>query len=57
MKEIIRQYTEGMKTADLHVHTNVSPDTKGGGLEPEELVDFASEIGVNLVADLMPYCY
>lgn len=50
MKEIIGQYTEGMKSADLHMHTNLSRDTRGGGLEPEEVVNFASEIGINLVA-------
>ncbi len=50
MKEIFGKYSEAMKLADLHVHTNVSPDSRGGGLDPEELVDFASEIDLNLAA-------
>lgn len=50
MKEVFGKYTEGMKLADLHMHTNVSLDSKGNGLEPEELVDLASVSGLDFVA-------
>ena len=50
MKEVFGKYEEGMKLADLHVHTNLSPDSRGGGLDPEELVDLISETDLNVVA-------
>lgn len=50
MKEIFGRYSEGMKIGDLHVHTNVSVDTRNGGLDPEEVVELASETGLSIVA-------
>lgn len=49
MKEILGTHEEGMKQADLHVHTNISFDARKG-LSWQEVVEFAIETELDLVA-------
>lgn len=51
MKEICGNYVEGMKLADIHLHTKESKDVKGDfGMEPHEAVELALATGLQLIA-------
>lgn len=50
MREIWGQYQRGgMHLADLHIHTNVSPDAREG-MTPGQAVELAERIGIDTIA-------